>query len=87
VPAFVRSHPWPAEQRKAVKAAQWVSREAFIRFQRGGTPHREDFDGAEPFHHSAQMHNTLSRWANCSPPMRRANSVAAGWKSCITHSA
>lgn len=62
VPAFVRLLPsWQPDQRKVVKRARWLDREAFGRIQRGHLPTPGDLIADLGFHESAQLHNTISR--------------------------
>lgn len=61
VPAFVRLLDWPPDQRKGVKRARWVEREAFERIQRGRPATRQDLTTDSGFHESSQLHNTIGR--------------------------
>ncbi len=64
VPAAVRLLDWPAEQRKAVKRARWLSREAFGRLQRGERAALSDLIFHTGIREYTQLRNTLSRSAN-----------------------
>jgi CRISPR-associated protein Csm4 len=61
VPLSVRLHDWPADQRKSVKRARWVSSQSFERLQRGGEPALDDLISDSPIRAAAQTRNTLSR--------------------------
>ncbi|HYT94746.1 MAG TPA: hypothetical protein VEL76_38875 [Gemmataceae bacterium] len=64
VPAVVRLSQWPAEQRKTVKRAKWLSQQSFARLQRGELPAGTDLIQASGIHEYTQLRNTIGRSCN-----------------------
>lgn len=61
VPAFARLLHWSPELRKPVKRARWISRESFIRLQRGQPISVHDMIPHSGFHESIHLHTTINR--------------------------
>jgi len=61
VPLAARLRSWPAQDRKLVKRATWLSAEAFQRFRAGATLTLNDLIQAPLIRTNAQTHNMISR--------------------------
>ncbi len=64
VPAAVRLLEAPAEQRKTVKRARWLSQQSFRRLQRGELPTMSDLIHDSGIREYLQLRNTISRSSN-----------------------
>jgi CRISPR-associated protein Csm4 len=64
VPAAVRLLDSPAEQRKTVKRAKWLSQKSFARLQRGELPAMSDLIHDSGIHEYTQIRNTIGRSSN-----------------------
>ena len=61
LPAAIRLLELPAEQRKTVKRARWLSQKAFTRLQRGELPTLADLVRGSGTHEYTQLRNTIDR--------------------------
>lgn len=61
LPLAVRLHPWPAEARKLVKQARWITTAAFQRLQAGGPLRLDDLTVAQPLLSGMQLRNRIGR--------------------------
>jgi CRISPR-associated protein Csm4 len=64
VPAAVRLAEWPAEKRKEVKRARWLSAEAFREVQGGRPPALADLIAAAGSREYTQLRNNIGRATN-----------------------
>ena len=64
VPAAMRLLDLPAEQRKTVKRAKWLSLESFRRLQRGELPAMSDLIQDSGIREYTQLRNTIGRSSN-----------------------
>ncbi len=64
VPAALRLLDSPAEQRKKVKRAKWLSQKSFGRLQRGELPTMSDLIQDSGIREYTQLRNTISRSSN-----------------------
>ena len=64
VPAALRLLDSPAEQRKTVKRAKWLSQKSFTRLQRGELPTMSEFIRDSGIREYTQLRNTIGRSSN-----------------------
>ncbi len=64
VPMVVRLAEWPAEQRKTVKRARWLSQQSFGRLQRGDQLAVSDLVLTSGIHEYTQLRNSIGRSCN-----------------------
>lgn len=64
LPAVVRLLDWAAEERKAVKRAKWLSREAFARMQHGARPTSDDLIRKRGAVEYTQLRNNIARYSS-----------------------
>jgi CRISPR-associated protein Csm4 len=64
IPMTVRLQPWPAEERKPVKRARWLTPDAFRHAQRGELLAASEFVSEPGFHSFVQLRNTIGRTSN-----------------------
>jgi CRISPR/Cas system CSM-associated protein Csm4 (group 5 of RAMP superfamily) len=63
-PACIRLLDWAPDQRKTVKRARWLTREAFNRIQCGHPVSLQDLIAEPGFYETAHLHNTIDRASN-----------------------
>lgn len=64
MPALVRLADWPAEERKTVKRAKWLTVNAFLRVQQGEQLSLDDLIATSGVHQYTQLRNTIGRANN-----------------------